>query len=372
MGQRIAIIGGGIIGTTTAFYLSRNNQQVTLFDDGTGQATKAAAGIISPWLSQRRNKEWYALAKAGAHFYRILMDELTLTKETDSYCRTGTLLFKKNDPLLHKLTSLAEKRREDAPEIGRITRLTQQEITAQWPSLRPSAGGLHIAGGARVDGRSLLTAMGTQAAKSGCCIVPQKVQAVVPESGGYTVHTDTLACPFDAVVLAAGAWLPELLSPLGYQTDIRPQKGQLAEITLPRPIEQLPVIMPVGEIDIIPATRQKILVGATHENDMGYNLAPDPQLLTQMVSQAADLLPVLKDGQITGHRVGTRAYTSDFLPFFGPVAGLPRVYAAGGLGSSGLTTGTIIGKTLADWLLDQPSCFEHYRRQAVPAVKKMP
>nr|WP_310921804.1 FAD-dependent oxidoreductase [Lentilactobacillus buchneri] len=73
MVKQVAIIGGGIIGATAAFYLSflqgNDNIQVTLFDDDTGQATKAASGIISPWLSKRRNKRWYALAKRGAENY---------------------------------------------------------------------------------------------------------------------------------------------------------------------------------------------------------------------------------------------------------------------------------------------------------------
>ena len=46
-------------------------------------------------------------------------------------------------------------------------------------------------------------------------------------------------------------------------------------------------------------------------------------------------------------RVGIRAYTRDFSPFFGQVPGLAGVYAASGLGSSGLTTGPIIGYHLA-------------------------
>lgn len=69
MQKRIAIIGGGIVGATAAYYLSTlpgtKQLQVTLYDDGVGQASKAAAGIISPWLSKRRNQRWYRLARGG-------------------------------------------------------------------------------------------------------------------------------------------------------------------------------------------------------------------------------------------------------------------------------------------------------------------
>ncbi|EKA02822.1 DadA family oxidoreductase, partial [Streptococcus sp. GMD4S] len=55
----------------------------------------------------------------------------------------------------------------------------------------------------------------------------------------------------------------------------------------------------------------------------------------------------------SGERVGIRAYTSDFSPFFGEVPGLAGVYAASGLGSSGLTTGPIIGYHLAQLIQDK-------------------
>lgn len=47
--MKIAIVGAGIVGSTAAYYLSKEKDvEVTVFDHGPGQATKAAAGIISP------------------------------------------------------------------------------------------------------------------------------------------------------------------------------------------------------------------------------------------------------------------------------------------------------------------------------------
>ena len=45
--MKIAIVGAGIVGSTAAYYLSKEKDaEVTVFDHGLGQATKAAAGII--------------------------------------------------------------------------------------------------------------------------------------------------------------------------------------------------------------------------------------------------------------------------------------------------------------------------------------
>ena len=69
--MKIAIVGAGIVGSTAAYYLSKEKDvEVTVFDHGPGQATKAAAGIISPWFSKRRNKAWYRMARLGADFYQ--------------------------------------------------------------------------------------------------------------------------------------------------------------------------------------------------------------------------------------------------------------------------------------------------------------
>ena len=150
--------------------------------------------------------------------------------------------------------------------------------------------------------------------------------------------------------MSTGAWLGHLLEPLGYEVDVRPQKGQLRDYEVDLDMASYPVVMPEGEWDLIPFAGGKLSLGATHENDMGFDLEVDENLLHQMAEAALPYYPILKDAVIYGERVGIRAYTSDFSPFFGQVAGLAGVYAASGLGSSGLTTGPIIGYHLVQML----------------------
>ncbi|EAD4062327.1 FAD-binding oxidoreductase, partial [Listeria monocytogenes] len=103
--QKVVIIGGGIVGASAAYLLSKENVQVTLIDsDEAGQATRAAAGIICPWLSKRRNKYWYELAKNSAAFYKELAETLEGDTERDSgYKQVGVLALRQTEEKLAEL-----------------------------------------------------------------------------------------------------------------------------------------------------------------------------------------------------------------------------------------------------------------------------
>ncbi len=362
MTEKIAIIGGGIVGATAAYYLSQENKKITLFDDGIGQATSASAGIISPWLSQRRNKEWYFLAKEGAKFYNQLIEDLSRTNDTKNvYQKTGTILYKKNEKLLNKLMVLAEERKIEAPEIGDISLLTKEEITQLIPIVTSTNSALYITGGAKIDGDKLVQMLLKEVTNAMNELIKTKIITISFEENKWILKDKSTTYYFDKLILAGGAWIGELLRPLNLTVDIRPQKGQLIEIDTPLQTENWPVIMPVGETDIIPFDKGRILIGATHENEGGFSLDPDETLLAGLKADANELLSDITEAKIIGTRIGTRAYTSDFSPFFGEINNLPNFLVASGLGSSGLTTGAIIGKTLADWTLEQETIFENYK-----------
>lgn len=345
--KKVAIVGAGIVGATAAYYLSKENDlEVTVFDHGQGQATKAAAGIISPWFSKRRNKAWYKMARLGADFYVDLLTDLEKSgQEIDFYQRSGVFLLKKEETKLEELYELALQRREESPLIGKLAILDQASVNELFPSLQGFDRLLYASGGARVDGQLLVTRL---LEDSQVTLVEEKV-SLIPLASGYQIGEEV----FDKVILATGAWLGNLLEPLGYEVDVRPQKGQLRDYQLAQDLGSYPVVMPEGEWDLIPFTGGKLSLGATHENDMGFDLTVDEILLRQLEKAALPHYPALAKATSRDERVGIRAYTSDFSPFFGQVPGLPGVYAASGLGSSGLTTGPIIGYHLAQLVQDK-------------------
>ena len=358
--MKIAIIGAGIVGATAAYQLSKNPEvELVVYDDGVGQATKAAAGIICPWLSQRRNKDWYRLTARGASYYPELMAQLQEDGVSQlPYEQVGALVFKKTPELLEKLEKIAAERRKEEARIGALMKIEAESISSYVPGWNGTHGAIHCSGGGRVDGKLLVEQQLFLAERNGANVQQEKVSLIRDEQGKVVVNTNNGLESFDKIILASGAWAKELIEPLGYYVDVRPQKGQLIELELETTEEtgKWPVCMLHGEIDILPFADGKIIVGATHENDQGFDLTDSQELQQKMYEEACEVFPPLKQAKWLGTRIGTRAYTSDFLPFFGSVPGEETLFVASGLGSSGLTSGVWIGALLAQLSVgDTPS-----------------
>ena len=367
--ERIIIVGGGIVGATAAYYLSKDSTiELHLIDWGQGNATRAAAGIICPWLSQRRNKDWYRLTAQGAAFYQDLMKDLEEDQVTNlPYKQTGTLVFKKNEKLLDKLEKIGRERRQDAPRIGQLTQYRDpNKLQELIPSLASDFPALLATGGGRLDGGLLVDILLEKAEENGCTIHQGRAKFL----SSTKLDLEGQEFTADKIILTVGAWLPQVLSPLGFEVDVRPQKGQLIECQTDQESKDWPGCMLIGEIDILPFDDGKILVGASHEDDQGFDLSPDFDLLEKMKEKAQDYLPFLNQEEISTYRIGTRAYTSDYLPFYGTIEQEPHILVASGLGSSGLTSGPFIGWQLAQTCLNLDNHFDASPFQPAPYIKK--
>lgn len=341
--KKIAIIGGGIVGMTLANYLDTGQYEISLYDHQKNQATRASAGIISPWLSKRRNKKWYQLAKDGAGFFEKLVKDFEIPDSI--YERCGTIFIRKEEALA-ELEALAIERRKEAPEIGDIRLLTEEE-TVQYLPLLKAIKSLYISGGARLDGKAYLEHLENRARNRGVKIYRNTAQ-IQKSSHSWLITTEDNSLKVDELVLCPGPGLAALMESIGYQADIYPQKGQLLSFATDFSTEKWPVAFLDGEADLIPFQKGKILIGATHENEAGWDLTPTKAAFEQLTKGVSSFI---KDSSFIEenfhYRVGTRAYTSDFSPFFGKINEENGPTVAAGLGSSGLTTGPYIAYLLA-------------------------
>lgn len=372
--DRFVVVGGGILGASTAYHLAKAGARVTLVDGARpGQASQAAAGIISPWLTQRRNKAWFRLAIHGARYYPQLIDDLAQLgiKET-GYRRVGTISLHTDGEKLDQMEERARQRQEQAPEMGQITRLSAQEAKALFPPLADGYGGIHLSGGARVDGKALCEALLLGARRLGAEILTGEAALIAERERVTGVLLGRERISAAHVLVTAGAWAKELLEPLGIRFQVRPQKGQLVHLQLSSaPTGEWPVVMPPGNKYILPGKDGQVLVGTTHEDEAGFDLRVTAGGLAANLGTVLEVAPGLAEATYVASRVGFRPVVPHFLPVAGPVPGYAGLWLANGLGSSGLTTGPYLGAQLALLALGQEPEVEMEAYAVTPLVQRI-
>ncbi|RWR06261.1 FAD-binding oxidoreductase [Siminovitchia fortis] len=348
--DKIIVIGAGIFGASTAYHLAKAGADVTVIDrKDMGQATDAAAGIVCPWLSQRRSKDWYRLAKTGAAFYPGLITELEEIGETETgYARVGAISLHKDREKLLQMKERALKRLEDAPEIGEIKLLDANETRALFPPLAEGFGSVYVSGAARVNGRRLREALLRSAERLGAHRVYGDAKLVLDGKKVEGVEANGSFYDSTKVVITAGAWIRELMQSIGVDFRSKDLKAQIVHMELPETqTGNWPVIMPPGSQYIVPFEDGRIVAGATYENFTHFDLRVTAGGMHEILEKALETAPGLIDSTILETRVGFRPYTPESIPVLGKLPGFENILIGNGLGATGLTAGPYLGSELA-------------------------
>lgn len=349
--MRVAVIGAGILGASTAFHLAREGAEVVVADRADpGRATDAGAGILCPWLSEASDPDWYRIADAGARYYPRMAAVLAGCGEADTgYARVGTLAVDRDPARLQRLCRLVERRA--VAEAGAPTMLAPGEANRLFPPLDPRLAGLLLPGGARVDVRrlaaALLRASGAERLAGDAGPAIRNGRAVGIEIAGRLVGAD-------AVILAAGAWAPALLEPLGQALPVQPQRGQIVHLRLDGvATEAWPVILPPGNHYMLAFEGGRIVAGATRESGAGFEHRVTAGGLHEVLEEALRIAPGLARAEMLETRIGFRPLSPDARPILGAVPGIERLFLGNGLGANGITIGPYAGRLLARLALQQ-------------------
>lgn len=367
------VVGSGILGASTAYHLAKAGVNVTLVDrQDKGQATDAAAGIICPWLSQRRNKAWYMLAKNGARYYPELVKELEADGETDTgYSRVGAISLHTDEKKLDKMVERVLKRREDAPEIGEITRLSPAETKSLFPPISEEYGSVHVSGGARVNGRALRDSLVNAARKRGTTVLYGEAKLTFHQNKVTGVEVAGRFLKAAKVIVTAGVWANELLESIGVHFLVKPQKAQIVHLELQdTDTSKWPVVMPPNNQYLLSFEDGRVVVGATHEDDMGFDNRVTAGGLHEIFDKALQVAPGLSNSTVIETRVGFRPFTPGFLPVIGTLPNNEEVLVANGLGASGLTAGPYLGSELAKLALGKPTEIKLSNYDITEAIEK--
>jgi D-amino-acid dehydrogenase len=349
---RVAIIGAGVLGTSTAFHLALAGAEVVVADQAhAGRATAAGAGIVAPWFSGHVDPEWRRIADAGARYYPALIQRLAEEAET-GYRRVGTLAVSSDEEELDAVERAVRARRAEAPEAGDVARLSPKEARALFPPLRPDLAAVHVSGGARVDGRLLAAALRRMAERRGARFHTGTAELLARDGRviGFRLGAEDTAA--DCVVVAAGAWAPALLTPLGIPLAVTPHRGQITHLRMEGVnTEAWPVVLPPGSHYLLAFGGSRVVIGATRETGSGFDHRVTAAGQAEVLDQALAVAPGLGPATLVEMRVGFRPMGPDLRPMLGRIARLDGLVIGNGLGSSGLTIGPFAGRLLAQLVL---------------------
>ncbi|PHK95190.1 FAD-dependent oxidoreductase [Pseudoroseomonas rhizosphaerae] len=353
--MRVIVVGAGILGASAAYHLAAGGAEVVILDPMLeGRATAAGAGIVCPWSSRVTDPDWYRLSGGGARDYPMLVVQLAEDGETDlGYRRVGALCIAGDEGGLDETEARIRARMAEAPEAGALSRLPPAEARALFPPLRPEEPALHLSGAARVDGRLLAAALLRAAQRRGAVAHRDVVVGLLAE-GGRVRGARTAGGVFegDAVLLAAGAWAPPLLAPLGLELAVQPQRGQILHLLLPgQQTRDWPVLLPMSHHYLLAFDDSRVVVGATRELGSGFDHRLTAGGVMQVLRQALDVAPGLAGATLHEMRIGMRPMGPDLKPLLGPVPGVEGLVIGNGLGAGGLTMGPYAGRLLAQHLL---------------------
>jgi glycine oxidase len=225
--------------------------------------------------------------------------------------------------------------------------LEPEEVLERWPGVNPECrGALFSPEDGAVDPDALSRALLADARRTGAELVPQRVDGVRRDGGrvtGVVANGATRACGH--VVLAAGAWTPQLAG-LPRPIPVEPVRGQMA--ATPWPAGTPPAIIYHGHSYAL-ARGGVAVLGSTMEH-AGFDPRVTNEGMAQIFRSTVELLPALATLPVERMWAGLRPVTPDGAPLLGPDPEIAGLWYATGHGRNGVLLAALTGEIMGDLL----------------------
>jgi D-amino-acid dehydrogenase len=350
----IVIVGGGLLGWSTAYRLAKIGRAVTVIDrDEPGAATLAGAGIIAPASSLTVDETYLTLGKIAVDYYHRLIPELAEDGETDTgYATPGLLFVARDQEELARLPAardlIASRKAAGIGNVGEIEMIDGALARRHFPALAELPGAIRLSGAARVNGRHLRSALQRAAERHGAEVLLGDAQLIREGDAIIEVKVGRQRLAPEIVVIAGGAWSNTLGEAIGVKIPLYPQRGQIVHFDLPGvKTSDWPIISGFYTQYILTFPDNRVVAGATREHDSGYELRLTAGGIQSVLNEALRVAPGLANATIAEIRIGLRPFSPDGLPMLGNISTMPNVYLNTGHGPSGLTLGPVSGALIA-------------------------
>ena len=275
--KEIAVIGGGIIGSTTAFNLAKTGHKVTLIDtnlnksqnsDGLRSGSYASLGVLMGNTFSRSSGRSWLLRQKSMEIWPEWIEEIS----------TKNNILQLQKPLIKLAVNDSEKIRyqilcKEKTHLGLkfFERKFKKVNNTIWPNYK--YGGIISLYDGRINPSLLMQSLMLALEKLQVERINKKVLYINRLSklniSKWRVNIEeNNSLISDYVIICASLDSQDLIKPLGHDRPMEPILGQAIEINLEndnQSLESWPSVLSSNGVNLIPNGRSKMLVGATLE-----------------------------------------------------------------------------------------------------------
>ena len=347
----VAIIGGGINGSSIAYHLSKMGRKVIMIekDQLACQASSAAAGMLAAQAEIEQDGPLFQLAIKSQAMFSTLSSELFEYTGIDiEYVNKGMLKIAETEEIAVEVKKQVSFQGNWDPSIKW---LDSKEIREMEPALSPSvAGGMYLPNDGHVQPVKLTQAFAKAAVYFGAEIRENtEVLSFIYDNGrvkGVKTTDGVIHC--DQVVVATGAWAAKLMRESGLDINVYPVKGECFSIRTEKPFINT-TIFSDKRCYLVPKQNGEIYIGATMIENT-FDTTVTPRGIATLLERATQLVPQMKDAAWERVWAGIRPQTGDGFPYLGEHPSWKGLFVAAGHFRNGILLSPITGKLVADLL----------------------
>lgn len=360
---RVVIIGGGVIGCSIAYHLTKIGwDDVVLLERKqlTSGTTWHAAGLVG---QLRPSINMTKLAKYTGELYRGLEAE---TGQATGYRQCGSISMATNAERFEELKRSASMAKVfDLP----VHVVTPQEIKelANIVNVDDVVGGIHIPSDGYANAVDITQALAKGARTGGAKIFENTKVTKIRHNGERVtgVDTDDGSIDADYVVICGGMWTRDLAASVGVAAPLHACEHYYVLFEGVEGIDNtLPVLRDYDYCGYYKYDAGKLLVGAFEPNARPWGMdgiaedfcfdeiAGSFEHFEPLLMDAMRRVPALEKAGIQKFFCGPESFTPDVRYHLGESAELKGCFVAAGLNSIGLQSAGGVGKVMADWIRD--------------------
>jgi sarcosine oxidase subunit beta len=352
-GYEVVVIGGGVIGSSIAYHLARQNRRVLVVERAAPAVEPAASWASAGGVRrQGRDAAEAALARSAIARWPSLSEELGAPM---GYRQGGNLYVAEGPGAGGVIAEFV--REQQANGFADVRALDRREALEVVPGLAETveAASYSPADG-QADPRLATKAFAGAAAVHGATYWNETDCHGLGRDGERVtvVRTSRGDVAAEWVVLAAGAWSAALAVSAGVHLAVRMRPPQIL-ITSPAPRGTLVPVL--GSHDRSLSLKQlddgSFMLGGGWPGVIGEDQRSYTMLESSIeggFAAAVGVLPAVGEQTIAKRWCGLEAQSFDAIPFIGPVAELHGLYVATGFSGHGFALSPAVGRAVAEEL----------------------